>query len=344
MNAAMKHQRGQGVKISAAIKPNASNEEISLLRQIGVSYCYTWIEPEQMNVDFLASLKERCARYGITLFNVGIAHYGKSAAIQLGLPERDEHIEQFSELLRILSRIGIHTTTITWEPSGYGALCTTADGRAGSRLYSPVGRGGSMTRACDYAILKDMPFTHGREYVRDEIWANFAYFLNKVMPVAEREEVRISLHPNDPPVETARGIASLITCMDDYRRAFELANSDFFGMELCVGCWLEGGHASFGDIRKGIREFVKANKVFIVHFRNVSGVMPYFTETFVDDGYADMYEIMKFFVEAGYNGTLVLDHAPTIVGQGDSGETLTTVYSLGYIKALLKAAEAEVDR
>ncbi|MDQ8736195.1 mannonate dehydratase [Paenibacillus sp. LHD-38] len=341
MNGAMKYQQGHGVKISAAIKPNASDEEISFLQQIGVNYCYTWIQPEQMNYDFISKLKERCSRYGITLFNIGIAFYGKSAAIQLGLPERDEHIDQFNKFIGVLSRADIHTTTITWEPSGFGALCTTADGQAGSTLYSPVGRGGSITRACDYSILKDMPFTHGRQYSRDEIWTNFEYFLKKVIPVAEKEEVRISLHPNDPPVQTARGISSLITCMDDYRKAFKLANSDFFGMELCVGCWLEGGNAGFGDIRKGIQEFVKANKVFIVHFRNVSGVMPYFVETFVDDGYADMYEIMKFFVKAGYNGTLVLDHAPTIAGQGENGEILTTAYSLGYIKALLQAAESE---
>lgn len=74
------------------------------------------------------------------------------------------------------------------------------------------------------------------------------------------------------------GIATLIENREDYRRAFAMADSDFFGMEFCCGCWLEGGRDGFGDVLEGIREFVAADKVFIVHFRNVSGTLPCFTE------------------------------------------------------------------
>ena len=341
MNEAMKFQQGNGVKISSQIKSEASDGDLGFLQQIGVKYCYTWITPEQMSYDFISKLSERCTRFGLTLYNIGIAAYGKSAAIQLGLKERDEHIDKFIEFIKILSSTNIHTTTITWEPNG--ALCTTSDGKCGRVLYSPAARGGAMTRVCDYSILKQMPFTHGREYAKEEMWRNFEYFLKRVIPVAEDQKVRISLHPNDPPIQSAAGISTLITCIDDYRKAFKIANSDFLGMELCVGCWLEGGKASFGDIEKGIREFVKSNKVFVVHFRNVSGVIPYFVETFVDDGYADMYDIMKTFVGAGYNGTLVLDHAPVIVGLEVGSEIASTAYAIGYIKALLQAAESEIN-
>jgi len=339
MNEAMIYQHGSGVKLSSSIRPDASDGELAFLQQIGIKYCYTWISPEQMNHAFISLLKERCEKFGLSLYNIGIADYGKSAAIQLNLPDRDEHIDKFIEFIKILSASDIHTTTITWEPNG--ALCTTADGKCGRMLYSPVARGGAMTRVCDYSILKNMPFTHGRDYSRDEIWNNFKYFLKRIMPVAEKEKVRISLHPNDPPIQSIAGISALITCFEDYRRAFNLANSDYFGMELCLGCWLEGGKSNFGDVKKGIEEFVKANKVFVVHFRNVSGVMPYFIETFVDDGYADMYDIMKIFVKVGYNGTLVFDHAPSIVGLEGNNEIVSFAYTIGYIKALLQAAESE---
>jgi mannonate dehydratase len=139
-------------------------------------------------------------------------------------------------------------------------------------------------------------------------------------------------------VDSVAGIATLIQSSDDYRRAFDIADSDFFGMEFCCGCWLEGG-ASFGNILRDIKDFVSEGKVFIVHFRNVSGTLPYFIETFVDDGYQNMYVLMKAFVDSGYTGTLVMDHSPHIIESAGKGAAMA--YANGYLRALLQAAEYE---
>ena len=330
------------LKLSAQISMDSIEEDLCMYEQMGIRYCYTWITAEQATRAALSSLKAQCAAHGITLYHVGIAAYGKSADIQLGLEKREEHIAQFQAFVMLLGEMDIHLTTITWEPNG--ALCTLTDGQCGRQLYAPAARGGAMTRVCDWQILKEMPYTHGRFFSKDEMWENFTYFIQAAMPAAEKAGVRIAPHPNDPPLPAAAGVSTLITTAADYERAFAIANSPFFGMEMCIGCWLEGGCVAFGDVGQSIRKFVKEDKVFVVHFRNVSGVLPYFIETFVDDGYADMAAYMEELVQSGYHGMLSLDHAPKLVGVGENAQKISCGYALGYIKGLWHSARRNVGK
>lgn len=340
-NSAIGYQQPEGIKISVQIPPDVSDEYLQFLQQMGVRYCYTWVNDEQACYEFLSALKQRINRYDLKLYNVGTMNLGKSESILLGMEDRDEAIGRFWEFLHTLSALDIHTTTVTWEPNN--TLSTTPDGRVvsdrlGGHWANTETRGGARARIVDMAIMEQAQWTHGRAYTKEEIWDNFTYFAKQLLPEAEKTGVRIALHPNDPPVDSCLGIATLIQCCEDYRRAFEIADSDFLGMEFCVGCWLEGGE-KFGNLMENISQFVKQNKVFIVHFRNVNGTLPCFTETFVDDGYQDMYQVMKAFVKAEYNGTLTMDHTPQMVPlAGNVGET---AYAVGYLKALLQAAENE---
>jgi mannonate dehydratase len=96
----------------------------------------------------------------------------------------------------------------------------------------------------------------------------------------------------------------------------------------------------FGDMLKSIRYFHEQSRIFIVHFRNVTSTLPRFTETFLDNGYMDMYQVMKVFVEIGYNGTVILDHSPRFAGDYAKGGG--TAYAIGYMRALIERAEAEL--
>jgi mannonate dehydratase len=111
-------------------------------------------------------------------------------------------------------------------------------------------------------------------------------------------------------------------------------------MEFCVGCWLEGGE-SFGNVLEGIRHFQREGRILIVHFRNVSAPLPSFSETFLDNGYMDMYRVMKTFCEVGYQGTMTLDHTPRFAS---GHEGAGTAYAIGYMRALIERAEAELNQ
>ena len=58
--------------------------------------------------------------------------------------------------------------------------------------------------------VKDAPLTHGRVYTEDEIWENYEYYMNAILPVAEEAGVKLALHPDDPPVESLAGVAAPI--------------------------------------------------------------------------------------------------------------------------------------
>ena len=342
MNGALQYQQPEGIKISVMIRPDISEEYMQFLEQLGVRYCYTWVNEEQAEYDFLLDLKQRLFLHGMCLYSAGVMSLGKSEEILLGLPGRDERLQKFRGFLYTLGRLDIHTTTVTWEPNN--TLSTTPDGRVvsdklGGEHASACTRGMAKARMVDEAVIRRAGMTHGREYSKEDIWNNFACFVKAVMPDAEKAGVRIALHPNDPPIDSCLGISTLIQCQEDYERAFRMADSVFLGMELCVGCWLEGGAERFGSLIEGIEHFVSQGRVFTVHFRNISSPLPEFKETFMDDGYQDMYQVMKAFVKAGYNGSLTMDHTPRMVPlAGEAGET---AFGVGYMKALYQAARNE---
>jgi mannonate dehydratase len=83
------------------------------------------------------------------------------------------------------------------------------------------------------------------------------------------------------------------------------------------------------DPVEAIRYFGPKGKVWKIHFRNVTSPLPKFREAFIDDGYMDMYAVMKALKEVNFDGIVIPDHVP-----GGAGPNVNNSYTLGYIKAL----------
>ena len=181
-----------------------------------------------------------------------------------------------------------------------------------------------------------------REYSADDMWANYTYFVKAVLPVAEEAGVRLALHPDDPPLAKMNGVAKLFTHYDGYARAEKIAGgSKNWGLTFCVGTWSEGGDKMGKDVFQMIKDFGGRKKIFEVHFRNVSSPLPRFEETFPDDGYIDMYQVMKALRQVKFDGPAEPDHVPGLVG--DTGmRRAGTAYIIANMKALLRRANEEV--
>lgn len=323
---------GNKIKVQSKVVSDYTDEQLLFIKQMGVKYVYVIFKDEHTDYDSVMRFKDRLDKFGLEITDAGNVHLYKNDKIHLGLPGRDEAIEAYNNFNRILGKAGIPVVYMTWEPNQ--VLTTRFD-------VSTCTRGG-IGRLVDIAELEKRPYTHGRLFTKEEMWDNFKYFLDRALPVCEEANVKIALHPNDPPVDCLCGISNLITSAEDYKHAFELAgNSPYLGMKMCIGCWLEGG-ARFGNVMEDIRYFVENKKVFIVHFRNVSNTVPYFEETLLEDGYMDMFQLMKQFVRCDYDGTIHVDHVP-VWGQSVGGENPAWAYSTGYMKALLNCAKAELN-
>ena len=94
------------------------------------------------------------------------------------------------------------------------------------------------------------------------------------------------------------------------------------------------------NVFDAVRAFAKMGKLWKIHFRNVTAPIPYFVETYIDNGYTDMWKLMKTLVDVDFRGNLIADHVPAMAGGRNSGWS----YSMGYIRALYAAAQAERKR
>ena len=95
------------------------------------------------------------------------------------------------------------------------------------------------------------------------------------------------------------------------------------------------------DVFEMIKDFGGRGKIVDVHFRNVSQPMPEFVETFPEEGYMDMYKVMKALRQVKFSGTIVPDHVPELAG--DKGiRHAGTAYCIAYMRSLLRRANEEV--
>jgi mannonate dehydratase len=326
-----------GIKIAAQISPEASEQDLKFIRQMGVEHVVLWTDASKSSAEYYADRKAAFAAHGLSVYGFGNRDVHNQDAIVLALPNRDAKVEEYKRHLQSLGAAGIPYTTYAHMPNGIWSTDREET------------RGGASARAFDQSKATSgrwfdktysLPLTNGREYSDEEVWDNFTRFIREVAPVAENEGVMIGIHPDDPPIPRLGGVPRIFSTFANYQRALEIADSPNVGICLCVGCWLEGGEMWGVDALEAIRYFGQHQKLFKVHFRNVDKPLPYFVETFVDDGYQDMYQVMKTLQEVGFRGVAIPDHIPQMADDPRLG----TAFTIGYMKAILQRAKEEVGQ
>jgi mannonate dehydratase len=330
----------EGIQLAIQTHAEASNEDLQFYQQLGVEWAMVGIHhPEQHTAEFYKGLVKRFGEYGLKIYRITNLGVHNSPAMTLNLPGRDAKIEEFKRFIRNLGAAGIKYNTYAHMGNG---IWTTG--------HVP-GRGGMNSRMLDITNAKghwagtvyEGELTHGRRYTEDELWDNYTYMIRQIAPVAEEAGVYIGIHPDDPPVYDLGGIPR---CMfgnfAGYKKAMEIANSPNIGVCLCIGCWLEGGEVGMGvGVVDAIKHFAAKKQLFKVHFRNVTNPMPApWVETLIDNGYQNMYTVMRTLREVGFDGCVIPDHVPDMLG----GPRVGTAYSIAYMRALIQAANDEVGR
>ena len=311
------------IKLAHNIPWDASDEDLLFLKQIGLRWVQIIWGSQIPDVDQMRSVQKRLAEYDIQICSSGHPASG-SLRVQLGQPGRDEDIETYCTFVRALGTLEIPLCVYSFHP-------------ANTYTTHHVERRGYTARAFDTDVFRTQveKDRFERIYTVEEIWDCYTYFIQAVLPVAEEANVTLALHPDDPPIETMNGVGKLITHYDGYRRAEEVAGgSKNWGLLFCVGTWSEGGDRMGKDVFEMIQDFGGRGRIAEVHFRNVSSPLPYFEEAFLDDGYMDMAQVMQALRRVGFNGPILPDHIPRLVGDEDSRSGLA--YCISYMRALLR--------
>jgi mannonate dehydratase len=292
--------------------------------------------PERSTFDDLRRTHDRFARFGLQIYS-GVHYAYRATEVQLGQPGRDKYIEAYQTFLRDIGKLGVAIASYDFHP----ANTYTTD-----EVETPRGYTAREFKLSDFrGKVEKQRFE--REYSADEIWANYTYFMKAVLPVAKEAGVKLALHPDDPPLAKMNGVAKVLVHYDGYRRAEEIADqiegkgSPHWGLTFCVGTWSEGGDQMGKDVFEMIRDFGGRHKIFEIHFRSVTGPLPHFVETFPDEGYMDMYQVMKALREVRFDGMMVPDHVPALAGEKGIHRA-GTAYCIAYMRALLRRANEEV--
>ena len=272
----------------------------------------------------LSQMKARYAQAGLEL--AVIESSPPMERIRLGLPGRDEEIEQIGVMLRAMGQLGIGV----WC---YNFLAVASWGRTDVALPT---RGGALVTAFRQT---DLPAASARTDVKlthDGLWENLRYFLDRILPIAEAAGVNLAAHPDDPPVSWVGPVPRILTSVEAFDRLLALAPSPANGVTFCQGNFA----LITPDLTGAIRHFGSQNKIFFVHFRNVRGTAADFQETFHDDGQTDMLACLRAYHAIGFDGVLRPDHVPTLAGEANDAPgyaSLGRLHAIGYIRGLAEA-------
>lgn len=341
-SAAVAPDRRRPVLMKAGHQHDHSEMTLRALAAFGVNHiCSGAIGrkvEEEWSVDALLRLRKHVESFGLKLDCVPLPMSSReiSAAEMPEIllakdPERDRAIGDVCTMIRHAGRAGI--PMVKYNLTFIGVV----------RTERTIGRGGASVSTFDYAVGQpEPPLTEAGRITEPIYWDRIEYFLKRVVPVAEEAKVKIALHPQDPGMPKGqgwRGVETVLGSVAGLKRFVETSASPYHGLNFCQGTVSEMLAKPGEEIYDVIRYFGSRGKIFNVHFRNIRGGFLKFTEVLPDDGDVDMPRALRTYREVGYDGMIMPDHVPQIVG--DVGGQKAFAFCFGYIQALLQQLRAE---
>jgi mannonate dehydratase len=313
------------MKLAAVVNP-PSEANLRTLAQIGVEHLvYYDMRGMPRDLASLRQAKERVERCGLRL---SVIEGGPPIdRIVLGKPGRDQQIEAYKACLGHMGALGIRVLCYNFMPQ------VMEDAMVVRTSRNTIERGGALTsrfRLCD---LDGEHRTPEGQTTDEQMWENLEYFLRRVVPAAEAAEVRLAMHPDDPPLSPIWGLARIMRDIASFEQLFALAPSAVNGITFCQGCFAEMGV----DLPATIRRF--AGRIHFAHFRDIAGTREDFRETFPDNGQTNIPEVLAAYRSINYAGLIRPDHVPQLAtdaapadGYGFNGH----IFALGYMKGLME--------
>jgi len=280
--------------------------------------------------------------------------------IKLGLPSRDQYIENYKITLKNLASEGIKVVCYNFMPVFDWLRSDLAEELAD----------GSTTMAYDEKWINNTDpvklveeFDKGAEGFslpgweperlaelknimkkyenidENDLFENLSYFLEEILPVCEEYDIKMAIHPDDPPWPIY-GLPRIMTGKENIRKLMEMVDHPYNGLALCSGSLGSNPENSVPDL---IREF--GNRIHFGHVRNLKfdGEGKFHeTSHLSSDGSLDLFEIMKAYYDIGFEGYIRPDHGRMIWGEkarpgyGLYDRALGATYINGLWEAIVK--------
>ncbi len=321
-------------KIASAINlgDGVTDEAIRGVVQLGVYHVLSGGPALPWTVSALQPIVDKLKASGVVLGNLMIGGFPNAI---YGRPGRDEEIDKLRQSIQAAGQVGIPVVEYNFYAH-----------RAMEGYYEEVGRGGAGLTGVDYDRMQGLPpQPEEGAHNLDEMWANITYFLKAVVPVAEKANVRLALHPNDPPFPLSRGSQQIMGTFAGWKHLIEIVNSPSNGITFDCGVTQEMGE----DPVEVCRYFGSRDRINHLHYRNPHVMKPYekYDEGFIDEGDVNMFAVMRELVRQKYSRELYPEHPRAldydrargpIKGYPGGGGYAGDLYDIAYAKAMLQAA------
>jgi mannonate dehydratase len=247
--------------------------------------------------------------------------------IKLGRPTRDALADNYAESIRRMGALGIPVLCYNFMPIfdwtrtdlamrlPDGSTALAYDHAALSKIDLSRGTGDlpGWAAAYDGPTLQKLLAAY-KDVHEERLWENLAWFLERVVPVAENAGVKMAIHPDDPPWSIF-GLPRIITSGPALERFVKLVDSPANGITFCTGSL---GADLANDLPAMARRLGEMNRINFMHCRNVKVTAP---KVFHESphptafGDVDMLGVLTALRDTGFTGPMRPDHGRMIWGE-----------------------------
>ena len=252
-------------------------------------------------------------------------------------PKKIQQLENLKQLIRNVGRAGIPIFGYNFSIAG---VAGRVKGRFARGDAEAVGMDGPLDKPLPNGMVWNMVYDRNAapgnvpSATTEQLWQRLKVFLDALIPVAEESGVTLAAHPDDPPLPSVRAQPRLVWQPALYQKLIDLRPSPRNALEFCVGTIAE---MKDGDVYDAVETYSRQNKLAYVHLRNVRDKVPFYKETFIDDGEVDVLRVLRILNKNHFNGVIIPDHAPQMSCAAPWHAGMA--YALGFLRAGLKTLE-----
>ncbi len=309
----------------------------------------------------IAALKKEVADAGLHIS--GIESVNVHDAIKVGMPDRDMYIDNYIESLENLGKEDIHLVCYNFMPvfdwtrtelarkreDGSTVLAynqATVDAMDPEKMFASIesDMNGTVMPGWEPERMEKVKelFEMYKDIDDEKLFENLKYFLERIMPVCNKYDIKMAIHPDDP-AWSVFGLPRIIINKENIHRMIKMVDDPHNGVTFCSG--------SYGtNLENDLPEMICSLKgrIHFAHVRNLKFNSPTDFEEAAhlsSDGTFDMYEIMKALYDIGFEGPIRPDHGRMIwdevamPGYGLYDRALGATYLNGLWEAIEKSSK-----
>ena len=281
--------------------------------------------------DEIKALKREVEAEGMHI--AGIESVNVSDAIKAATADRDLHIDNYIKTLENLGKEDIHMVCYNFMPvfdwtrselarkreDGSTVLAYTQeaiDAINPEKMFESISgeMNGTVMPGWEperMAHVKEL-FEIYKDVDEDKLFENIVYFLKAIMPVCNKYDIKMAIHPDDP-AWSVFGLPRIINNEKNILKLMKAVDDVHNGVTFCSGSY---GTSLENDLPHMIRAL--EGRIHFAHVRNLKFISPTNFEEAAhlsEDGTFDMYEIVKALYETGFDGPIRPDHGRMIWGE-----------------------------